>query len=84
MTYVGMQTQINRNNRLSVLLLLSFPCIMLGMVWVFIAIINYIEGGTYDLYGNIVHQIDSDVVNAWFLHALPWVVGIVAVWFAIA
>lgn len=84
MTYVGMQTQINRNNRLSVLLLLSFPCIMLGMVWVFLAIINYIEGGTYDLYGNIVHQIDTDVVNAWFLHALPWVVGIVAVWFAIA
>ena len=39
MQYVGMMTQIRRNNLRSVLLLLSFPLIILATVWVFLAII---------------------------------------------
>ncbi len=84
MKYVGMQTQIRRNNMYSMLLLLAFPCILLGMVWVFLALLNYFGGGYYDEYGNLVHQLDTATVNYYFLNALPWVVGGVGVWFAIA
>lgn len=45
MQYVGMQTQIRRNNMMSMLLLLMFPVIILGMVWVFLALVNYSGNG---------------------------------------
>lgn len=32
MRYVGMHTQIMRNNRLTIMLLILFPVIILGMV----------------------------------------------------
>lgn len=83
-SYVGIQTQIDRNNRLTVLLLLGFPCIMLGMVWVFLAAVNYLGNGYYDEYGNFINEVTWDVVNAEFLNIVPWVVGIVGIWFAIA
>ena len=38
MKYVGLQTQISRNNILSLLLLLVFPVGILGMMWVFVAL----------------------------------------------
>lgn len=84
MQYVGLQTQINRNNRLSVMLLIAFPCIILGMVWVFLAIINYLGGGYYNEYGELVQELNAEEVNYYFLQALPWVVGGVGLWFAIA
>lgn len=84
MQYVGIQTQIRRNNIKSVLLLLMFPVIILATVWVFLAAINWIEGSVYDQYGNVVHEVNFDTVNYYFLTALPWVVGCVAVWFVIA
>ena len=81
MKYVGMQTQIQRNNTLSVLLLLGFPTILLGMVWVFLFVLNAINNsgnsGYYSSY-------DSSIVADQFLQVLPWVIGIVGVWFAIA
>lgn len=79
-----MQTQISRNNTLSVLLLIMFPIILLAMLWVFLAAINYFGNGYYDQYGNVVHVMDTDYVNYSFLMAMPWVVGGVAVWFLIA
>lgn len=84
MQYVGIQTQIRRNNRKSVLLLMMFPMIILAMMWVFLALINYLGNGQYNDYGEVVYQLDTAAVNAEFMDALPWVVGIVAVWFAIA
>ena len=84
MQYVGMMTQIRRNNMRSVLLLLAFPLIILATVWVFLALVNYLGNGYYDAYGNVVHQLDEATVNAYFLSVLPWVVGIVGVWFAVA
>lgn len=79
-----MHTQISRNNRMTLLLLLMFPLIILGVVWAFIALLNYFGNGYYDQYGNVVHQMDPEVVKYYFLNALPWVVGGVAIWFAIA
>ncbi len=84
MQYVGIQTQIRRNNMLSFLLLLLFPCILLGMVWLFIALVNYFGGGYYNQYGEVVHGLDVQTINYYFLSALPWVVCCVAVWFIIA
>jgi len=84
MKYVGMQTQIRRNNMLSVLLLLLFPLIILVTVWGFLALVNYFGNSSYDASGQLIRQLDIDTVNAYFLQTLPWVVGIVGVWFAIA
>lgn len=84
MKYVGMQTQIRRNNRLSVLLLLLFPVIILGMVWVFLALLNYFGNGYYNQYGELVHSLDIETVNYYFVTTIPWVILGVAVWFGIA
>jgi len=84
MKYVGMMTQIRRNNTRTMLLLVMFPVIILGMVWVFLALLNYFGNGYYDQYGNVVHQLDAQTVNYYFMNAMPWVVGGVGVWFLIA
>lgn len=83
MQYVGLHTQIMRNNAKSVLLLLAFPCIILLMVWVFLVIISYLGSGSND-YAYAVRSVDWNGVTYSFLTALPWVLGIVAVWFLIA
>lgn len=84
MKYVGMQTQISRNNVMSVLLLLMFPMIILGMVWVFLALLNYFGSGYYDQYGNVVHQLNIETVNYYFISSIPWVILGVGIWFIIA
>ena len=85
MKYVGMQAQISRNNRMSALLLLMFPLIILGTIWVFLALVNYLSNGYVDPNtGYTVNQLDADTVNYYFLSCLPWVLGGVALWFVIA
>ena len=84
MRYVGIQTQIRRNNTLSMLLLLGFPTILLVMVWVFLFVIHSIEGSYYDDYGRVYYGVSLDQVTHEFLLTLPWVVGGVGIWFAIA
>lgn len=84
MRYVGMHTQIMRNNRLTIMLLILFPVIILGMVWVFLALVNYFGNGYYDQYGNIVHQLDAATLNYYFMNTIPWVIVGVGIWFTIA
>lgn len=84
MRYVGMHTQIMRNNRLTIMLLILFPVIILGMVWVFLALVNYFGNGYYDQYGNVVHQLDAATVNYYFMNTIPWVIVGVGIWFTIA
>ena len=84
MKYVGMQTQISRNNRLSLMLLLMFPVIISGMVWVFLATLNYLENGYTNQYGESVHYLNVDNVNQSYLTVIPWIALGVAVWFIIA
>jgi len=85
MKYVGMHSLIQRNNRLSVLMLLGFPAILLGAVWLFMATINYFSNTSgYDERGYSQNFLDTDTVNTSFMSVMPWVVGIVAIWFAIA
>ena len=84
MKYVGIQSQIRRNNIMSMILLIMFPVIILGMVWVFLALLNYFGGGYYDQYGNLVHELNAEAVNYYFLTTIPWVIGGVGIWFAVA
>ena len=63
MKYVGLHSVIQRNNTLSVLLLLGFPAILLGAVYLFFVLVG-----------------DTSP----FMSVLPWVLGAVAIWFAIA
>ena len=84
MRYVGIQSQISRNNMKSMLLLISFPLILLGMTWVFLAIINYFSTGYYDQAGYFVNQLDAGSVNWTFTKIMPFIIGGVAIWFAIA
>lgn len=79
-----MQTQISRNNRMTLLLLLMFPLIILGVVWAFFALLNYFGNGYYDQYGELVNQFNAETVNAYFVNAVPWVIGVVGIWFLIA
>ena len=84
MRYVGIQSQISRNNMKSMLLLIAFPLILLGMTWVFLAIINYFSTGYYDQAGYFVNQLDADSVNWTFSKVVPFIIGGVAIWFCIA
>jgi len=83
MKYVGIQSQIDTNNRNSILLLLSFPCILLGMLWVFFALITGFSGSSgYDEYGQATF--DTTLANELWLQYMPYVLGGVGIWFAIA
>ncbi len=81
MEYVGLQTQIYRNNMRSVLLLVAFPVLVLGLVWLFYFLLFYFGGD------NTAGITTGDLVertHVYFVDSLPYVVIGVAVWFAIA
>ena len=84
MKYVGIQSQISSNNTKSMLLLVSFPIILLGMTWIFLATINYFSTGYYDQAGYFVNQLDADSVNWTFSKVVPFIIGGVVIWFCIA
>ena len=81
MNYVGIHTQQVRNNFKSLLLLILFPCIILAIVYAFVAFMNVQE--VYDGYGSHI-AFDAMATNEAFLYTIPWVVGIVGIWFMIS
>lgn len=87
MKYVGIQTQIWRNNRNTVLLLLLFPVILLGMVLGTIMMLDWIGFFCWDgvcapgLQATTFHW---DVIWPYFLDAMPYTLGVTAIWFIIA
>ena len=82
MKYVGIHTQQVLNNMKSLMLLILFPCIILGIVYAFLAFVNMQE--VYDGYGGTRLVFDAMKTNEAFVMALPWVVGIVGIWFLIS
>jgi heat shock protein HtpX len=70
MKYVGIQTQIRRNNFNSLLLILAFPLVLLGMVYAFLFF-------TY-------RQQDYQLINDAFYQVLPFVIMGTSIWFLIA
>lgn len=81
MQYVGIQTQISRNNRNSAILLLMFPCIILFMLWVFCMIFGIETQETG--YGQAI-AMNWDAVNEKWISWVPWAVAIVGIWLLIA
>ncbi|MBS1621070.1 MAG: M48 family metallopeptidase [Bacteroidetes bacterium] len=69
MQYVGIQSQISRNNRYSFLLLIAFPTLLLGMFYIFFF---FAENQYFSL------------ANEQFLRVLPGVLIAVLIWFLIA
>ena len=82
MNYVGIHSQQVRNNAKSLLLLVLFPCIILAVVYAFLAFMNMQE--VPDSYQTSHMEFDTMATNEAFLTALPWVVGIVGIWFLIS
>ena len=82
MQYVGIHTQQIRNNIKSLLLLILFPCIILAIVYAFVAFINMRE--VPDGFQSSHLVFDAMASNEAFVMALPWVVGAVGIWFMIS
>lgn len=91
MQYVGIYTQQVRNNMRSMLLLCAFPCILMGMLWLFLTALSFInnshevlvtEGNQY--YYTTQNFVEWNEVTQQFITYAPIVVCIVGVWFAIA
>lgn len=70
MTYVGIQTQIRRNNFNSFLLVITFPVVLLGMVYSFLFFTS--------------QQYEYKTVNDSFVNIVPIVLIGTLIWFAIA
>ncbi|MBP8114372.1 MAG: M48 family metallopeptidase [Chitinophagaceae bacterium] len=69
MEYIGLDKQIRKNNFNSILLLIAFPALLLGMVYLFLFFTNR----EYDL-----------GPNSLFVRYLPFVMAGVGIWFFIA
>ncbi len=78
MKYVGIQTQISRNNTRSCILLLAFPTIILGMMYAILWAINAIVMAGKKLTIPLYNP------NEKFLQYLPYAIIIVGAWFLIA
>lgn len=72
--YVGIHTQISRNNRMSVLYLIAFPTLVLCAVYAFF----------FFLSGDEQQSANISQINDSFLSVAPWVTGGVLIWFLIA
>ncbi len=70
MTYVGIQTQIRRNNFNSLLLIIAFPLVLLGMVYAFLFFTS--------------RQHDPQITNDMFVNTVPFVLIGTSIWFIIA
>jgi len=73
MAYVGLQSQIWKNNTRSVLLLVLFPLIFFGLSWLFFFFLSFQRD-----YFSIQN------VNRSFLVTFPWITIGVIIWFTIA
>jgi heat shock protein HtpX len=72
MEYIGLAAQQRRNNRLSALLMLAFPLLILLLVYIFLIFAGY------DSYSGL------EEVNIMFVGVAPFVVLVVGIWFLIA
>lgn len=69
MTYVGLQSQISRNNRNSVLLLIAFPALLLIMFYIILFFTS---------------EQNTEETNQYFFRVMPFVLAGVGIWFLIA
>ena len=87
MKYVGIQTQIWRNNRNSVILLCMFPLILLGMVLLAIMTLDFIGWFCWDGVcppGPQAATFHWDIIWYYFKDAMPFTLSMTGLWFIIA
>lgn len=72
MEYIGLQSQIWKNNTKSVLLLALFPVVLFGLVWLFFYFTSDPEYRT------------ASYVTSGFLNFVPWITIGVLIWFIVA
>lgn len=77
MQYVGLQSQISSNNYKSILLLIAFPILLFGLVWLFFFATNLYMHGQDEVF-----VLES--VNKIFIQTVPYVSIGVTIWFLIA
>lgn len=77
MKYTGLHQQIQRNNFNSVLLLIAFPALLLGMFYIIIYFVKQNSGAETDGY-----QLQD--TNSFFLNTIPFILIAVGIWFLIA
>lgn len=80
MEYIGIQAQKRRNDFRSMLLLFMFPCLVLGMVYIFFLLLAWL---------GFIEEAETEghfwlSVNSVYLNSVPYVLGVVFVWFTIA
>lgn len=80
MQYVGIQTQQSRNNFRSLLLLFLFPCLVVGLTYLFCYLLNFLA---YNDDGMSPTQL-LNYSTGMFIHLVPYVIGGVLIWFLIA
>lgn len=73
MEYIGLQSQIWRNNTRSTMLLIGFPILILTLTWLFLFLVFQTQGET-----------EIAATNEVFVMAIPIVLGAVLLWFTIA
>ncbi len=74
MADLGLQSQIWRNNRTSLILLTAFPTLLLGLVWVVLFFSIRTNGS----------ELDIQQANHVWMQVAPVVIGVVLIWFLIA
>lgn len=77
MEYVGIQTQKSRNDARSIVLILMFPCLVVGMVYLFCLIIAWLQSAPES-------ESLLSVANVMFAECAPYALGGALVWFVIA
>lgn len=77
MKYVGLQSQISSNNRKSVILLILFPLLVIGLVWLFYFIFKLWMADDYQPF-------TFQAVNENFVFTVPWVSIGITIWFIVA
>lgn len=87
MQYVGIQSQISRNNRYSVLLLIAFPALLLLMYFIIVFfIVHHENSNQFDDEMAQYYNIDQHTTSLshTFLAGLPFVLIGVGIWFLVA
>ena len=80
--YVGIQTQIFKNNQRTLLMLVLFPLLVVALVWVFFFLFL---GFTLTHEGTGFFSLENFQMTSFItLHASPWAIGICLIWFLIA
>lgn len=79
MQYVGIQTQQSRNNFRSLILLCLFPCLVVGLTFLFCYLLVMLSvEGNYETLGV------WDATMKLFVQVVPYAIGGVLIWFVIA